>query len=78
MRRFYKILVALFIACEINPAFSNLSDILNEPRGLLYKSMAHPERERLRPEVRLRNILASKFINIAKSFLVNVNTKHSV
>lgn len=67
MRRFYIILVSIFVVCEINLAFSELADILREPRGLLYQSMAHPERERLRPEVRLRGILASRFNDAAKT-----------
>ena len=35
---------------------------LNEgPQPLLYRSFAYPERQRLRPEVRMREVLNSKF-----------------
>ena len=38
--------------------FQSMLDIMrSKPRGLLYKSMSHPERERIRPTEKLRQIL---------------------
>lgn len=63
MKISHHIFVSVFFVCALKEMCSGY-DPLDEPRGLLYRSMAHPERTRLRPEVKLRNILAGALLSI--------------
>ena len=53
----------IFDICRVrsNEYESMLAVMRDKPRGLLYKSFSHPERERIRPTEKLRQILASKY-----------------